>query len=134
MRLRQLYLIAILFLANQALAQKNLLRYLATQKGSFELHLVNDKTKLVPTPTDVTCSNSRHDYMVNNGNLYLQMNGTGKLFQIDSSLGVNRLDNTCFEGYNFGSYSFIRNNKFYNMNNELEEDEPGGNTVVAPTS
>jgi hypothetical protein len=47
--------------------------------------------------------------------LYLQINGTGKLFTIDSSLALTRLDNTCYEGYNYGSYSYIRNNKIYNL-------------------
>jgi hypothetical protein len=45
----------------------------------------------------------------------MQINGTGKLFKIDSSLAITRLDNTCYEGYNYGSYSYIRNNKFYNL-------------------
>ena len=115
MRLRQLYLIAILFLANQALAQKNLLRYLATQKGSFELYLLNREKKLIPTPPGLTCTESTQNYMVNNGELYFQISGTGKLYKVDSTLGPLRLDNTCYEGYNFGSYSYIRNNKFYNL-------------------
>ena len=76
MRLRQLYLIAILFLANQAPAQKNLLRFLATQKGSFELQLLNRETKLVPTPPGLTCTESSHNYLVNNGSLYFQITGT----------------------------------------------------------
>jgi hypothetical protein len=53
--------------------------------------------------------------MVNNGQLYMQISGTGKLFKIDSSLSITRLDNTCYEGYNYGSYSYIRNNRFYNL-------------------
>ena len=115
MRLRFIYIILFLFVTAHATAQKNLLRYLATQTGSFELQLLNKETKLVPTPLGLTCTDSRHDYMVNNGQLYMQVNGTGKLFKIDSSLAITRLDNTCYEGYNYGSYSYIRNNKFYNL-------------------
>jgi len=115
MRLRHIYFILFLFVTLHATAQKNLLRYLATQTGSFELQLLNKETKLVPTPLGLTCTDSRHDYMVNNGQLYMQINGTGKLFKIDSSLAITRLDNTCYEGYNYGSHSFIRNNKFYNL-------------------
>lgn len=115
MRLRHIYIILFLFVTLPATAQKNLLRYLATQKGAFELQLLNKETKLVPTPIGITCSDSRHDYFVNDGKLYLQINGTGKLFTIDSSLALTRLDNTCYEGYNYGSYSYIRNNKIYNL-------------------
>jgi hypothetical protein len=115
MRLRHIYIILFLFVIVNASAQKNLLRYLASQTGSFELQLLNKETKLVPTPLGLTCADSRHDYMVNNGQLYMQINGTGKLFKIDSSLAITRLDNTCYEGYNYGSYSYIRNNKFYNL-------------------
>jgi hypothetical protein len=115
MRLRHIYIILFLFVTVHATAQKNLLRYLATQTGSFELQLLNKETKLVPTPLGLTCTDSRHDYMVNNGQLYMQINGTGKLFKIDSSLAITRLDNTCYEGYNYGSHSYIRNNKFYNL-------------------
>jgi hypothetical protein len=115
MRLRHIYIILFLFVIVNASAQKNLLRYLAAQTGSFELQLLNKETKLVPTPLGLTCADSRHDYMVNNGQLYMQINGTGKLFKIDSSLAITRLDNTCYEGYNYGSYSYIRNNKFYNL-------------------
>ena len=115
MRLRQLYLLLILLLASRAIAQKQLLQHLSKQKGSFELQLLNKETKLVPTPIGLTCSDSRHDYFVNDGQLYLQINGTGKLFKVDSSLALNRLDNTCYEGYNYGSYSYIRNNKIYNL-------------------
>jgi hypothetical protein len=115
MRLRQLFLLLILLFASRVPAQKNLIQFLAKQKGSFELQLLNKETKLVPTPIGITCSDSRHDYFVNNGQLYMQINGTGKLFIIDSSLALNRLDNTCYEGYNYGSYSYIRNNKIYNL-------------------
>ncbi len=115
MRLRHTYIILFLFVTLQASAQKNLLRYLASQTGSFELQLFNKETKLVPTPIGLTCTDSKHAYMVNNGQLYFQITGTGKLFKIDSTLGAIRLDNTCFEGYNFGAYSFIRNNKFNNL-------------------
>jgi len=115
MRLRHIYIILFLLVIVNASAQKNLLRYLASQTGSFELQLLNKETKLVPTPLGLTCTDSRHDYMVNNGQLYMQISGTGKLFKIDSSLSITRLDNTCYEGYNYGSYSYIRNNKFYNL-------------------
>ena len=115
MRLRHTYIILFLFVTLQASAQKNLLRYLASQKGSFELQLLNKETKLVSTPIGLTCTDSKHAYMVNNGQLYFQITGTGKLFKIDSTLGSIRLDNTCFEGYNFGGYSFIRNDKFFNL-------------------
>ena len=115
MRLRQLFLLLILLFASRVPAQKNLIQFLAKQKGAFELQLLNKETKLVPTPIGITCSDSRHDYFVNDGKLYLQINGTGKLFTIDSSLALTRLDNTCYEGYNYGSYSYIRNNKIYNL-------------------
>ena len=115
MRFRQLFLLLILLVTGRVHAQKNLLQFLAKQKGSFELQLLNKETKLVPTPLGLTCADSRHDYMVNNCQLYMQINGTGKLFKIDSSLTVTRLDNTCYEGYNYGSYSYIRNNKIYNL-------------------
>jgi hypothetical protein len=115
MRLRQLFLLFILVIASSVAAQKNLVQFLAKQKGSFELQLLNKETKLVPTPIGLTCSDSRHDYFVNDGRLYLQINGTGKLFTLDSSLALTRLDNTCYEGYNYGSYSYIRNNKIYNL-------------------
>jgi hypothetical protein len=115
MRLRQLFLFFILVIASSVAAQKNLVQFIAKQKGSFELQLLNKETKLVPTPIGLTCSDSRHDYFVNDGKLYLQINGTGKLFTMDSSLALTRLDNTCYEGYNYGSYSYIRNNKIYNL-------------------
>lgn len=115
MRLRYIYLLVVLFLANQALAQKNLVRFLATQKGSFELQLLTKEFKLIPTPVGLTCTDSKHEYIVNDGVLYFQISGTGKLYKLDSTLKPIRLDNTCYEGYNFGSYSYIRNNKFYNL-------------------
>lgn len=115
MRLRQIFLLFILLIASRVPAQKNLVQFLAKQKGSFELQLLNKETKLVPTPIGLTCADSRHDYFVNDGKLYLQINGTGKLFTIDSSLALIRLDNTCYEGYNYGSYSYVRNNKIYNL-------------------
>jgi hypothetical protein len=61
MRLRHIYIILFLFVTVHASAQKNLLRYLASQTGSFELQLLNKETKLVPTPLGLTCTDSRHD-------------------------------------------------------------------------
>jgi len=115
MRLRYIYIFLFLFVTVHAPAQKNLLRYLASQKGSFELQLLKKETKLVATPAGLSCTNSWHEYMVNDGKLYFQISGTGKIFAIDSVLTAIRLDNTCYEGYNFGAYSYIRNNKFYNL-------------------
>jgi hypothetical protein len=74
MRLRFIYIILFLFVTAHATAQKNLLRYLATQTGSFELQLLNKQTKLVPTPLGLTCTDSRHDYMVNNGENRCRLN------------------------------------------------------------
>ena len=115
MHLRHLFLLFTLLVVGRVAAQKNLVQFLAKQRGSFELQLLNKETKLVPTPIGLTCTDSRHDYFVNDGHLYLQINGTGKLFTIDSSLTLTRLDNTCYEGHNYGSHSYIRNNKIYNL-------------------
>lgn len=88
------------------------------QKSKYPLLVKNlqKENKLIPTPPKDGCfEESSHNYLINNKKLFLHIDGTGKLFEIDSNFNPIRLDQTCYEGYNFGSYTFFHNDTLFNF-------------------
>jgi hypothetical protein len=43
------------------------------------------------------------------------VDGSGKLYQLDSTNNIKRIDNTCFEGGTFGSHNFIYNDTIFSL-------------------
>ena len=65
--------------------------------------------------TDLNRLNSSNNVFFNGGNLWIGINGTGKVYQIDSSLTITRLDKTEHSGSSFGSADFVLNDTLYSI-------------------
>lgn len=110
------FFLSLLLSMQQGSAQKSLLRLFGTDTGYLYLRAVDPVNKMIPFAKELNCSDARHHYFLKNGELYVQLDGSGKLFVWDNlARQPRRLDATCYEGYNFGAYSFIRNNRFYSL-------------------
>lgn len=96
--------------------QKNLLRFLQADTAYTVIKGIDVQNKLITLPQELNCETSRHHYIVRKGQLFIQVDGSGKLFQVDSStLAPIRLDKTCYEGYNFLAYNFNWKDRFYSV-------------------
>ena len=98
-----------------AVAQKNLLSLIKENssklvqiKGNFP------ENKILTLPKELECGQANHNYLTKNGQLFSLVDGSGKVYLSDSS-SIKRIDNTCFEGYNFGAYTFVWKNKIYSL-------------------
>lgn len=105
-----------LFMISSVSAQKNLFRFLGTDTSYTLIYPLEKNNKIVVLPNELDCEPSRHHYMTKSGKLYIQVDGSGKLYKVDSTLTQpERIDKTCYEGYNFYAYNFPWDNKFYSF-------------------
>lgn len=110
-----LLLIIISICSLNSLAQKNLLSLIQENyskpvliKGNFP------ENKILSLPKELECGQANHNYLTKNGKLLSLVDGSGKVYLSDSS-NLKRIDNTCFEGYNFGAYTFVWKDKIYSL-------------------
>jgi hypothetical protein len=72
--------------------------------------------KLVPITVDSTCNtNNAHHYLWFKNKLVIQIDGSGKLFEINPNKPPIRLDNTCYEGYNFKAFNFVYQDTIFSL-------------------
>ena len=111
-----LYLICWWILPSFSFSQKNLLDFIKEDSSYTIIKGIDKRNKIIKLPSELKCYEGRHDYIVNQGKLLIHVDGTGKLFELDSStLEPTRIDNTCYEGYNFYAYNFTWHNQIYNF-------------------
>ncbi len=107
--------ILILAIPVHTIAQKRVLQFLNADTNYTIIKGIERENKMIQLPKELNCGQAVHHYIVQSGQLYVQVDGSGKLFRIDSTLKPVRIDNTCYEGYNFGAYNFTANNRFYSF-------------------
>ena len=72
--------------------------------------------RLVPIIVDSTCNtNNAHHYLWFKNKLVIQIDGSGKLFEINPNKPPIRLDNTCYEGYNFKAFNFVYQDTIFSL-------------------
>ncbi len=73
-------------------------------------------TKIASLKEELSCEASNHNYLWYKHSLIVQIDGSGKIYKMDSSkAGFNRIDNTCYEGYNFGAFTFVKNDSLFSL-------------------
>ncbi len=115
MRFATNFLLIFIIFCFQSYGQKNLLQFLKSDTSYTVIKGVSRDNKIVKLPVELNCEEGKHHYIVKAGSLYVQVDGSGKIYKIDSLGNPIRLDKTCYEGYNFMSYNFTANNKFYSL-------------------
>lgn len=117
MKLREIFFILLVtFLTQNGIAQPNLWKFIQADSAHTIIRPLDINNKLFTIPEELRCEQSRHHYIVKNRKLYLQVEGSGKLYQIDSTNATpRRIDNTCYEGYNFYAHNFQWNDTLYSL-------------------
>ncbi len=113
------FIIALIF-SNHLAAQESHSNFL---KPLFKINKerISRITLVNETPIDnydsfsVKNINPKVELLHNKGELFALIKGTGKLFQIDSSLNSKRIDKSIFGGATFGSANFIYNDTIYSI-------------------
>ena len=72
--------------------------------------------KLVPVTLESNCnSTNAHHYLWFKNKLVIQIDGSGKLLEINSNKPPIRMDKTCYEGYNFKAFNFVYQDTIYSL-------------------
>ncbi len=91
----------------------------------------------------MSCFSDVQHYLWYKNKLVVQIDGSGKLFEIQPKSPVSRLDRTCYEGYSYGAFNFVFNDTifslggygFWQMNGMLRYyDEKTGEWIVCKTN
>ena len=71
--------------------------------------------KIVPLPKENKCYAGNHHYLWFKNKLIIQVDGSGKLYEVNEGKPAKRIDNTCFEGYNFYAFNFIYRDSLFSL-------------------
>ena len=75
------------------------------------INATNFEHKIVVLPKEYKCYTGHHHYLWFKKKLVIQVDGSGKLYEVSPGKPAKRMDNTCYEGYNFNKtylYLFIK--------------------------
>lgn len=79
------------------------------------LQFIHTGVSLETQTGDLAGLNSSNNVFYKGQNLWVGINGTGKVYQIDSSMTITRLDKTEYSGSSFGSADFILNDTLFSI-------------------
>lgn len=119
----QLRLILILlFFGTRPIAQVKTLPPILEKLASFQRPVIcfslNNHHLLNIPDLPENFKNSGQNVLKTKDRIYLQIDGTGRLYRLDSSLNGfkwTRIDSTYFSGYNFGAVNFTLDTNFYSF-------------------
>jgi hypothetical protein len=115
--MRYMLLLLTTFSSIIVIGQKNLIRIVSSTNENVLLQPFDPLTHLFKIDSnEYKYTNFRHNYLIHNKELFLQLDGTGRLYKYNIyNNKLIRIDSTYFEGYNFGAYTFICDNQFYSF-------------------
>lgn len=100
-------------LAQSPIAYLN--NYLQNTKFKGELIWLKPEERLIEFKQDLKCYTAKHNYLWYKNKLTIQLDGSGQLYQVANNDSVFRIDNTCYEGYNFDAYNFVFNDTLFSL-------------------
>lgn len=71
--------------------------------------------RIIEMSPEGACENYRQNYLWNKNRLYINLDGTGRLYSIDTVGQLSRVDKSCFEGYSFGSFVFSYKDTIFSL-------------------
>jgi hypothetical protein len=89
--------------------------YLENTKFKGELIWLKPEERLIEFNQDLKCYTARHNYLWFKNKLTIQLDGSGQLYQFEKNDSLTRIDNTCYEGYNFDAYNFVFNDTLFSL-------------------
>jgi len=72
-------------------------------------------TKILTLPQELNCSEANHHYLWYKNKLVVQVDGSGKLYEVLPGQPMKRIDKSCYEGYCFGSFSFVYQDTIFSL-------------------
>jgi hypothetical protein len=112
------YLVAIayllVFINGQVSAQSTKIKFIAPillqEKPNGSIYLNSPDLKLLELDEhDSIIKNNAQNLVVHKNNLYININGTGKIYRLDTAGNAVRIDSTYYQGSTFGA-KFLTNN------------------------
>ncbi len=82
---------------------------------STQVQFIHTGVTLEPQSTELNKVNSSNNVFFKGGGLWVGINGTGKVYQLDSNMNITRLDKTEYGGSSFGSADFILNDTLFSI-------------------
>lgn len=110
-----LFAIAAFSLSAQPETTNKLIQNLRTTHFNGVLTGKTLDTKIATLPLDLRCSVGYHNYLWYKNKLVVQLDGSGKVFEIVPGDSIKRIDKTCYEGFNFGAYNFVYHDTLFSL-------------------
>lgn len=96
-------------------AISNIYKQLKNINKTTQVQIVNVGIAIKEGNNELASLNSSNIIHFNGQNILIGVNGTGKLYQIDSNFNVNRIDKTEHSGSSFGSADFLFNDTLFSI-------------------
>ena len=114
----QLVLLLILIYPTLIFSQYKIDRLYQHLENTHFKGILNSKepnSKFFAFNSGMNCFSDVQHYLWYKNKLVIQIDGSGKLFEVQPKLPVSRIDRTCYEGYSYGAFNFVYNDTIFSL-------------------
>jgi len=105
-----------LVLSQKAIIDSLILNLQNSQSEGIIINPTKFELKILSLPDKEHCNNyNAHHYLWFKNKLVVQIDGSGKLYEINTGKNPIRLDKTCYEGYNFKAFNFVYQDTLFSL-------------------
>ena len=79
------------------------------------IQLISNKGLKFDSLPNVDCASGEIEVLSHKGEVWALINGTNRVFKLDSKGVVERMDNTCYQGFNFGATNVSYQDTLYSL-------------------
>jgi len=91
------------------------IRLVAENPSIQHIQLISNKGLKIDSLPNVSCATGEIDVLSHKGEVWALINGTSRVFKLDKDGKVDRLDNTCYQGFNFGATNISYKDTLYSL-------------------
>ena len=95
---------------------KNILTSLIAQNPSIQhIQLISNKGLKIDSLPNIDCASGEIEVLSHKGEAWALINGTNRVFKLGLNGIVERIDNTCYQGFNFGATNVSYRDTLYSL-------------------
>jgi hypothetical protein len=79
------------------------------------IQLISNKGLKIDSLPNIDCATGEIDVLSHKGGVWALINGTSRVFKLGRDGKVDRLDNTCYQGFNFGATNISYKDTLYSL-------------------
>lgn len=117
---KKIYLVLIIlfnvfFAAKAQFVKDKITRLVAENPKVQHIQLISNKGLKIDSLPNIDCSTGEIEVLSHKGEVWALINGTSRVFKLGRDGVVDRMDNTCYQGFNFGATNISYQDTLYSL-------------------